>query len=74
MQILYFVFGYLIFAWIVGRVLNALLERLLDDGADSSSSSYSELRALAAESKVVSMSARRAKVKRTRTDSADAAS
>ncbi len=70
-----FLLGYLIFAWLVGHVLNALLERLLEERPDSDSSTYSELRAAAAESKVVKpqvvtpFSVRRARVKLARTDS-----
>jgi len=32
MDIVFFVIGYLIFAWIMGRILDAMLEKLLGDG------------------------------------------
>ena len=74
MQIFYFLLGYLIFARLVARILNSILERLLDERPEPDSSSYSELRAAAAESKVVKpqvvtpLSVRRTRVKLARTD------
>lgn len=31
MTIVFFIIGYLFFAWLMGRILNALLEKLLED-------------------------------------------